>query len=80
MEKLYFNIYVNGQKKHCVWPTMSYEQIVTFAYGLVKSELVYNYTVTYTHGQDGRSGEMLRGEKVNTIENMVFNVIMTDKS
>lgn len=71
-------IYVNGRKKPWVSLSITYEQVVMLAFG--NPEIVMNYTVTYSKGEDGKQGSMIQGDKVRANMNMIFNVIRTDKA
>jgi hypothetical protein len=71
-------IYINGKKKPWVSLSITYEQVVMLAFGT--PEVVMNYTVTYSKGEDNKQGSMIRGDKVKASMNMIFNVTRTNNA
>ena len=80
MNKLY-NIIVNGEEKEFDKKYISYEEVVTLAFGRGSNNDKTIYTVTYARGHGNKpEGSMVEGDSVRVKEGMVFNVVRTDKS
>jgi hypothetical protein len=76
-----FTIIVNAREK--VWKerTISFEQVVTLAFGSYDSNPNKGYTVTYCKGLEPKSeGTMVKGSIVDVKNKMIFDVTATDKS
>lgn len=78
METYLMEIIVNGKRKPWVSLSISFDNVVCLAFGLCDPYALY--TVTYAHGEDNSSGSLVRGDKVPSVMNMIFNVSITDKS
>lgn len=60
---------------------LSYEQVVNLAYdGAPPTGENVVITVTYSRGENGKSGDMLPGDTVKVKSRMVFDVSATDRS
>lgn len=74
-------IVVNGREK--VWneKEISFEQVVTLAFGSYVENDQIVYTVTYKRGEGSKpEGSMVKGDVVKVKDKMIFNVTKTDKS
>lgn len=75
-------IIVNASEKP--WPKkddISYEEVVTLAFGSCSSDPNVVYTVTFSKGNSPRhEGTMVKGDSVMVKNRMVFNVTQTNKS
>jgi hypothetical protein len=75
-------IIVNGRQK--VVPkkeTLSFDEIVNLAYdNNPPSGPNIVVTVTYSKGEDGKQGTLVKGGDVKVKDGMIFNVTATDKS
>lgn len=76
-----FIIIVNTREK--VWKenTISFEQVILFAFGSYDDNPNKSYTVTYCKGLEPRpEGTMVRESVINVNNKMIFDVSATDKS
>jgi hypothetical protein len=72
---------INGRQKPWAEKYITFEQVVTLAYGNYDSNPNRVYTVTYDRGpHENSEGTMVKGDKVLTKDKMIFNVTCTDKS
>jgi len=72
---------VNLKTKPWTEKTISFEQVITLAYGSYDSNPGKGYTVTYDRGpQQNQEGSMVKGQLVFVKHKMIFNVKQTDKS
>lgn len=76
------NIVVNGQRKTVTSSEVSFEQVVALAYdGDPPTGENWHFTVNYRRGPGNRpQGSLVPGSSVKVKEDMIFNVIATDKS
>jgi len=75
-------VFING-KSYSVDKNddISYEKIVTLAFGECKNDPNVIYTILYYKGNsDKPKGELLKGETVKIKKGMIFNVTRTDRS
>lgn len=74
-------IIVNAQKK--TWDKkdkISFEEIVTLAFGSYSNDENIVYTVNYTKGHEGsHEGSLVKGHEVAVKDGMIFNVTQTNK-
>ena len=76
-------IIVNAEDKALPSGTkqLSYEDVVTLAYGHYDNGAAVIYTVSYSNGpEQNRKGNVVKGQSVWVQEGMVFNVSRSDKS
>lgn len=74
-------IIINATSYEVTDKELSYEQIVNFAYdGAPPAGENVVITVTYSRGENGKSGDMLPGDTVKVKSRMVFDVSATDRS
>lgn len=74
-------IIVNARGKAWSEKTISFEQVVTLAFGTYDNNPDKGYTVTYSRGSESKpEGTMVKGSVVNVKHKMVFDVTATDKS
>lgn len=74
-------IIVNGQQKTWDKPKISYEEVVTLAYGACGDSPTMVYTVAYEDGpKQNPEGSMIRGAVVFVKNKMIFHATATDKS
>ena len=73
-------IIVNGRPKEFAEKYISFEQVIILAFDKYEDNENIVYTVTYSRGEDGRQGTMVKGDKVKVKKDMIFNVTRTDKS
>lgn len=72
-------IIVNGREKEWKEQKISFEQVVTLAFGSVDPNTTY--TVTYKKGPEARpEGTLVKGQSVPVKTGMIFNVTATNKS
>ena len=82
MEQKEFNytIIVNTREKAWNEKKISYEQVVTLAFGSYSTDPNVVYTVTYTKGEGGHEGSLVKGKEVTVKNGMIFNVTQTNQS
>lgn len=74
-------IIVNGREKQWKEKTISFEQVVTLAFGSYTEKPNTVFTITYKGGpEQNPQGSMVKGDKVYVKNKMIFNVTATDKS
>lgn len=76
-----FTIIVNAREK--IWKAreISFEQVVTLAFGSFDPNPNIGYTVTYSRGHEPKpEGTMVKGAVVKVKNKMIFDVTATDKS
>ena len=72
---------VNLKLKPWTEKTITFEQVITLAYGSYDSNPGKGYTVTYDRGpHQNLEGSMVKGQSVFVKHKMIFNVKQTDKS
>lgn len=72
---------VNGRQKTWTEREITFEQIVTLAFGNYDPNPNKVYTVTYDRGpHKNPEGSMVKGDSVFVKNKMIFNVTCTDKS
>lgn len=75
-----FTIIVNGQPKEWDKNRISFDEVVKLAYPTPPPGQI-DYTVTYTKGPPHhREGTLLKGQSVEVVNGMVFDVVPTVKS
>lgn len=78
---LEITLIVNGRPKLWKKSAITFEQVVELAFGSYDPNPNKVYTVTYDRGpHENPEGTMVKGDKVLTIDKMIFNVTCTDKS
>ena len=76
-----FKIIVNAREKTWNEKHISYEQVITLAFGSYNDNPNIVYSVTYKKGEDKKhEGSLVKGESVPVKDGMIFNVTQTDKS
>jgi hypothetical protein len=76
-----FTIIVNAREKIWKERTVSFEQVVTLAFGSYDNNPNKGYTVTYCKGLEPKpEGTMVRGSIVDVKNKIIFDVTATDKS
>jgi len=76
-----FVIIVNGREKAFSGKEIIFKQIVELAFGVYEESEGVVYTVSYSKGDDRKSGTMVKGGPAVKIKSgMIFNVTRTDKS
>lgn len=73
-------IIVNGREKSVGGKEISFEQVVALAYDPIPAGPTIEVTVTFRKGENGKQGALVAGEQVKLHKDMVFNVVVTDKS
>ena len=72
---------VNGREKPWNEREISFEQVVTLAFGSYVENQNRVFTVTYKGGpEQSQQGSMVKGDKILVKNKMIFNVTATDKS
>jgi len=72
---------INGRPKDWTERAITFEQVVVLAFGSYDPNPNKVYTVTYDRGpHENPEGTMVKGDKVLTMDKMIFNVTCTDKS
>jgi len=76
-----FTIIVNATPKAWKEKTISFEQVVVLAFGVINNRPETGYTVTYSRGVEPKpEGTMVKGSIVKVKNKMIFDVTATDKS
>lgn len=76
-----FTIIVNATPKAWKEKTISFEQVVVLAFGVMNNRPETGYTVTYSRGvEPNPEGTMVKGSIVKVKNKMIFDVTATDKS
>ena len=76
-----FKIIVNAREKAWKDSCISFEQVVTLAFGSYDNNPNKGYTVTYSKGpKPNKEGTMVKESVVYVKNNMIFDVTATDKS
>lgn len=74
-------IIVNTREKTWTEKDISYEQVVTLAFGSYSDDENTVYTVTYSKGEQPKhEGSLVKGGSVKVKKGMIFNVTQTNKS
>ena len=75
------SITVNARRKSVPKGEISFEAVVELAFPSLPSSDLTVYTVDYRKGEgDRQSGSLTIGHSVRVKEDMIFNVVPTDKS
>ncbi len=76
-----FEIIINGRPYEWHEKEISFEQVISLAFGPNQENDQTVYTMTYKRGQGNKTeGEMANGDSVKVKDKMIFNVTSTDKS
>ncbi|HOW60167.1 MAG TPA: multiubiquitin domain-containing protein [Candidatus Moranbacteria bacterium] len=60
---------------------ISFEEVVTLAFGSFSEDAAIAYTVIYSRGKDeNKEGSLVKGESVKVKDEMIFNATQTNKS
>lgn len=74
-------IVVNGREKEVSQKEISFNEVVTLAFGSAPGGDNIIFTVTYKRGHgDKPEGTLVEGDSVKIKDGMIFNVTRTDKS
>ena len=74
-------IIVNAREKAWDKKEISYEEVVTLAFGSYSDDENIVYTVNFSKGENPRhEGSMVKGDSVKVKKGMIFNVTQTNKS
>ena len=74
-------IIVNAREKEWCEKEISYQEVITLAFGKYTENENIEYTVAYSKGRDDdKNGTLAKGESVKVKKGMIFNVNKTDKS
>ena len=80
-DKKSVEIIVNGRPCAVDKEKISFEEVITLAFGTYDPDPAVAYTVTYSRGNNGNgSGVLTRGSSVMVKKGMVFNVTRTNRS
>ena len=80
-KKKTYTIIINGVEHTIENKKIKFEEIVSIAYEDYKDNPNIAYTVTYSKGPDKKpKGQMVKGDKVNIKDGMIFNATRTNKS
>lgn len=74
-----FKIFVNGEEKTVHEPKLSFDHVVELAFPGAPHGGNVRYTVEYSE-PSGKEGSMVRGQHVDVVDGMTFDVDNTDKS
>ncbi len=82
--------YMNQQEKTIIvnarehiWSEhkISFEQVITLAYGSYDNNPLITYTVSFKKGDEKKhEGKITKGDEVPVKDGMIFNVSLTDRS
>jgi hypothetical protein len=76
-----YQIIINAREKLWLEHTITFQQVVTLAFGIMKESNNTSYTVTYLRGNGNKpEGSMVNGDAVKVKDKMIFNVTATNKS
>lgn len=76
-----FTIIVNAREKLWFHKSISFEQVVVLAFGLVENNISTTYTVTYKKGDNNKpEGIIVKGDEVKVKDGIRFNVTQTNRS
>lgn len=79
--KSIYTLIVNAQPKTWNKPTITYDEVVTVAFGNGTNHEMKAYTVAYSKGRDPKpKGILAEGDEVQVKNEMRFDVSATDKS
>ncbi|MHB1105176.1 MAG: multiubiquitin domain-containing protein [Lutibacter sp.] len=73
-------ILVNAREKQWLQKSISFEQVVVLAFGLVENNDRISYAVIYKKGANNQEGIMVAGKEVKVKDGMRFNVTQTSRS
>lgn len=72
---------VNAKPKVWTGKSITFQEVVVLAFGVVDNTGSAAYTVSYKKGEDKKpEGVMTEGDSVHVKDQMIFNVTRTDKS
>nr|WP_293838386.1 multiubiquitin domain-containing protein [uncultured Arsenicibacter sp.] len=72
---------INAQPKHWKQKTISFEQVITLAFGSYSDDVNKAYTVTFANGPKQKpKGVMVKGDVVHVKNEMKFDATPTDRS
>ena len=72
---------VNTREKKWEKPQISFEEVVTLAFGSFSPDPNVTYTVTFSNGPKSKhEGTLVKGKSVKVKNGMIFNVSQTNKS
>lgn len=72
-----YQVTVNGVKRDWVFDDIKYGDIVRMALGFSPRPGEHLMSITYKHGKDGAHGILIVGEKIQTVNGLVFNAYET---
>ena len=72
-------IVVNGREKTVAEKELSFDEVVTLAFGPPDYEQNV-YTVTYRREEDKKEGSLVKGQSVHVKSGMIFTVVRTTRS
>lgn len=76
-----YQIIINAREKRWLEPVITFEQVVTLAFGIMKETPNTWYSITYTRGTGNKpEGSMVLGDIIKVKDKMIFNVTATNKS
>lgn len=75
-----FTIVVNAREKLWFQKTITFEQVVVLAFGLVQDYVNTTYTVFFKKGDNNKEGIMSKGDAEKVKDDMRFNVTQTNRS
>jgi len=73
-------IYVNGRPLEWTEKEITFDQVVRLAYDPPPTDPRYEISVSYRKGEGGAQGTLEPGKSVKVHKDMVFNVVVSDKS
>jgi hypothetical protein len=80
-DKLPVTIIVNTREKTWNEKKITYEEVISLAFGSYEDNPNIVYTVTFAKGEESkREGTLVKGKDVRLKDGMIFNVTRTDKS
>lgn len=80
-QKKEVSVFINGQRHMLEKIEISYEDIVTLAFGHYENNPNVVYTIIYLKGNNDKpKGEIVKGETIKLKDQMIINVTRTDRS
>ena len=81
VEEVVACVIVNSKRKDWSKNTISFDDVVILAYGIISTDPNVIYTVNYINGVPSKpEGSMLKGDVISVKNKMIFNVTETNKS
>lgn len=74
------DIIINGKAKEFQGKKISFQEVVTLAFGTYEDKPTMINTVTYSKAEGNKEGTMVKGDEIPVKDGMEFIATQTDKS